>query len=189
MSADQFSADKFEGFCDYIIEKNLMSPETARARKVSALKILAVLDAAERQDLRALDRDLAFHRFQNRSGSTYTPSSLGVYRSRFNSALDDFLRYVGNPSGFRPNSMKSQVTTKSDGPGPKKALKKNPPNPNTLELPDGAPLPLPPPTDSLMLPIPIRQGVVVKIFGIPHDLTAEEAKKIATIVTGYALGS
>ena len=191
MSADKYSATKFAEFCDYVGEKNLMAPETARARKVSALKILGVLDTAEQQDLRTLDRELVFHRFQNRSGNMYSPSSLSVYRSRFNAAVDDFLRFAENPSAFRPNSLKSTATLKNDAVPSKKPVKGNRPRPAqtapATSEPGGNTLGTIA-QESLTLPIPIRPGVVVKIFGLPYDLSEDEARKINAIIGGYAIG-
>lgn len=191
MSADKYSVTKFVEFCDYLGEKNLMAPETARARKVSALKILDVLDPAEQQDLRSLDRELVFHRFQNRAANMYSPSSLSVYRSRFNAAVDDFLRFAENPSAFRPNFLKSTVTTKNDAVPSKKLAKSNKKRavqaaPTSPEL-GGNPLGTVA-QESLTLPIPIRPGVVVKIFGLPYDLSDDEARKINAIIGGYAIG-
>ena len=188
MSADKYSAKRFEEFCSYVIEKNLMNRETASSRKVSSLKILGALDESDRQDLRTLDRELAFNRFQNKSGKAYTPSSLGVYRSRFNGALDDFISFQDNPSAFRPNTPRSNGKKKDDAAKPKKT-KKVSANVTTVAT---ASLQMAESTsgqENLTLPIPLRPGIVVKIFGLPSNLTVEEAKKIATIVSGYAMST
>jgi hypothetical protein len=42
-----------------------------------------------------------------------------------------------------------------------------------------------PPID--ILPIQIRPGLTVQIAGIPHDLTREEAEKIARVVMAMAM--
>jgi len=190
VSADKYSSQRFAEFCDYLIAKNLMSPETAKARKVSSLKILDVLDETEKLDLRSLNREVAFHRFQNRHGSTYTPSSLGVYRSRFNGALDDFFRYSENPSAFRPNLMRSLSSAKPEtGSSKKRTANASVPPPRTTEAAEDLETKLSTASESFTLPIPLRPGIVVKIFGLPHDLTQDEAKKISTIIGGYALST
>jgi hypothetical protein len=43
----------------------------------------------------------------------------------------------------------------------------------------------PPPID--ILPIQIREDLTVQIAGIPHDLTREEAEKIARVVLAMAM--
>jgi hypothetical protein len=45
-------------------------------------------------------------------------------------------------------------------------------------------MPRQPPID--ILPIQIREDVTVQIAGIPHDLTREEAQKIARVVLALA---
>lgn len=183
MSADKFSAAKLSEFWDYVIEKGLMNKETANSRKTASQKVLESLDEAERQDLRALDREHAFLRFQNISGKRYSPSSLTVYRSRFNASLDDFLSYVANPPGFKPNTAKSNGKAKSEGAKQNRKRsaateKENIPTPTAPDLATSS--------DNLTLPIPLRPGVVVKIFGLPSDLSEDEAKKISGVVSAYA---
>jgi transcriptional regulator with XRE-family HTH domain len=41
--------------------------------------------------------------------------------------------------------------------------------------------------DELTLPIPLRPGAVVKITGLPYNLTKSEAQKIANIVIAHAM--
>lgn len=38
-----------------------------------------------------------------------------------------------------------------------------------------------------IITIPIRPDVAVRIHGIPHDLTAEEANRIAAVVLAYGM--
>jgi hypothetical protein len=49
---------------------------------------------------------------------------------------------------------------------------------------EGTQMPRQPPID--ILPIQIREDVTVQIAGIPHDLTREEAQKIARVVLALA---
>lgn len=183
MSADKYSATKLSEFWDYVIEKGLMNKETATSRKTASQKVLESLDEAERQDLRALDREHAFLRFQNIAGKRYSPSSLTVYRSRFYASLDDFLSYVANPSGFKPNTAKSNGKAKSDG---IKQTKRRPTVTEKESAPTQPTLDLTTSSDNLTLPIPLRPGVAVKIFGLPSDLSVDEAKKICGVVSAYA---
>jgi hypothetical protein len=185
MSADRYSAAKLSEFWDYVIEKGLMNKETATSRKTASQKVLESLDEAERQDLRALDREQAFLRFQNIAGKRYSPSSLTVYRSRFYASLDDFLSYVANPSGFKPNTVKSNGKAKGEG------TKQTKRRPAAIEK-ESTPVHLPTfdltaSPDNLTLPIPLRPGVAVKIFGLPFDLSEAEAKKICGVVSAYAV--
>jgi len=40
--------------------------------------------------------------------------------------------------------------------------------------------------NTVTLPIPIRRDLIVKLIGVPHDLTPQEAKKIANVVSAMA---
>ena len=40
--------------------------------------------------------------------------------------------------------------------------------------------------DSITLPIPIRDGVMVQIFGLPQDFSPSEAAKISAVLSAYA---
>lgn len=183
MSADKFSAIKLGEFWDYVIEKGLMNKQTAISRKTASQKVLELLDESERQDLRALDREHAFVRFQNIAGKRYSPSSLTVYRSRFNASLDYFLSYAANPSGFKPNTPKSNGKVKGEG---TKQNSKRLASAEKESLSTQSTLDSSTSSDNLTLPIPLRPGVVVKIFGLPSDLSEDEAKKISGVVSAYA---
>jgi len=42
--------------------------------------------------------------------------------------------------------------------------------------------------DPMIIPVEIRHDYFVQIMGIPHDLTPEEARKIASVILAYAPG-
>lgn len=185
-----YSADDLENYLAWIGSKNLMNKDTLSARKVASTKVLAVLDAAERQDLRQLDRNQVFTRFQNASNNAYNPSSLNVYRSRFNSALDDFLTHHADRSSYKaagPRVKNGDSTVKP----PKIATISQRPKVATVavggSLAGGSVQASAATSEGLTLPIPLRPGVVVKIFGLPQDLTVAEAKKVCAVVTAYAV--
>lgn len=39
--------------------------------------------------------------------------------------------------------------------------------------------------EDTIFPIPIRNGVTVRIQGLPHDLTSVEANKLAAVIMAY----
>lgn len=43
------------------------------------------------------------------------------------------------------------------------------------------------PLTDQILPITIREGVIVRFFGIPHDLTPAEAAKLGRVVKAFAV--
>lgn len=98
----QYSEDELIKFLDYVSKKGIMNESTVVARKIAVQKVLSVLEPSEKTDLRQLNRDQLFTRFLNKYGKDFTPGSLTTYRQRFSSALDDFIKYVNDPAGFKP---------------------------------------------------------------------------------------
>lgn len=181
--AGKYSEEALMQFMDWVIEKGLLNKQTASSRKTAAQKVLGVLDAAEQEDLREIDPEDAFTRFQNINRSKYTPDSLKVYRSRFTAALDAFLAHADDPSSFKPMSARKQQGTAIATKSVKKSGKKKPSQTSFPGPPQAAPEV---PNDGhLTLPIPLRPGLLLKIFGIPADLNEDEAKKICAVVSAY----
>ncbi|HSH30234.1 MAG TPA: hypothetical protein VK971_10035 [Thiohalobacter sp.] len=190
MTTNDYSLENFNKFLDYVLDKGLMKPETAKGRKRAANTILGILEPEETQDLRSIDLDHVAHRFANLQGGSFKPASLKVYQTRTRSALTDFFQYVENPIGFKPSV--AQRTRKSSGDGkksdkkqqgkPKNVTPQQPAPPNPNELHDKTDT-----HDKLVFPIPIRPGLIVKVSNIPADLTQTEAEKIAAVVTALAV--
>lgn len=194
MTTHDYSLAGLNRFLDYALTKGLMKKETASGRKRAANQILGVLDEHELADLRTVDLDATAKRFANLQGAKFKPSSLQVYVSRTNSAIQDFIAYVDDPINF-----KSSVNTRdsSNGGSAKKAKqsqqntsskKETPPREEVRHAggeergPHGHP-------ETLVFPIPVRPGLVVKISNIPSDLTEAEASKIAAVVKALAVSS
>lgn len=186
-----YSLDALNKFLDYILDKGLLKPETAKSRKVAVNKILVKLSPEEQGDLRQVNLDDQANRFANLNGADYLPTSMQVYKSRVKSALSDFFLYVDNPMTFRPSAA-SRAVSKPSGGGPKRAASNTSgaavaPSPGGLNEDQRPPAATPLSAhDHLVFPIPIRPGLVVKLTNIPSDLTAGEAEKIAQVVKALA---
>jgi site-specific recombinase XerC len=187
MTASLYSANKLNEFFDYVISKGLMNKETANSRKIASSKILDILEDDEKSDLRQLDRDQAFQRFVNLRGRDYNPQSLSVYKSRFSAALDDFIAWVSDPVSFKPSTQTraSKNVKKLESRERRQTVSLEEVE-KRLEQPPQTGNQEPPSSEHLSLPIPLRRGVVVKIQGLPNDLTPDEAKKISAIISAYA---
>ena len=124
-------------------------------------------------------------RFTHLEGSSYTPDSLSTYKSRVKSALEDFANYIANPMAFRPG-----VSTKKVKARPLKLRPKNDVDSGNRATPSEVAGPSVVSVSSFsaanILPIPLRADLVVRIEGIPYDLTPAEAKKIANVVLAMA---
>ncbi len=166
-------------FVDYLGQKGLIPPNTASARKASANKVLAILDENEATDVTLLDQDSLFTRFGHLHKSDYSPDSLQSYVSRTRTALDDFKRFCDEPLNFRP---KASGVTKLKVANGKPKLSTAPASLDEHRSSE------PVSTHAVqVLPISIRADLVVKIAGLPHDLTASEAQRIANIVLAHAM--
>ena len=169
-------------FLEYLGAKGLMPRNTVGGRRAAVSKMLGVLDPEETGDVTALNLDQVMTRFVNLEGKNYTPDSLTVYRSRVNASINDFVAYLDNPAAFKPGG--SSKKPKSEGgkkPSPPKAhvqTKVQDPVPrfDTTHV-----------SPTNVFPIPIRPDVVVRIHGMPFDLTTAEAEKIAAIVRAMAM--
>lgn len=170
------------GFLDWMSSKGLMQRNTVAGRKAACSKVLGVLDPEEQDDITQVDIDDAMTRFHNLEGKNYVPASLAVYRSRVVAAIEDFKRHLADPTSFKPGLVRRRQ--------PGNAAKK--PTESTAEsLPGGAPATLDSAGSSAhspvnVFPIAIRPDVVVRIQGLPFDLTESEARKIANVVLALA---
>ena len=173
-----YSADEFFRFMDYLRDKHLMKPATVRSRRVSAKKMLDVLEEDEKQDLRKINVDELHERFIIKHGMDFTPSSRQVYKSRFKSAVSDFLRFVEDPS-FKPSVVKRDtggpLPIRKKGRGKEKSVATNPAESNSSA-----------PPGTIVFPVPLRPELVVELRGIPSDMTEQEADKIAAVVKALA---
>jgi hypothetical protein len=170
------------GFLDWLATKGLMQRNTVAGRKAACSKVLGVLDPEEQADVTQVDVDEAMDRFANLEGRNYVPASLGVYRSRVVAALSDFGRYLANPASFKPGLVQRRPTSGATKKHQHTKATESPARlPTHVEMPTGS-------THSPVnvFPIPIRPDVVVRIQGLPFDLTDAEARRIANVILALA---
>ena len=180
--AHQRSREELLKFLNYVGAKGLLSPSTVESRKASVNKVLGILGDDEASDVASIDLDEVMRRFANLHGQGYTADSLRTYKSRTKSSIEDFVRYVENPMGFKVG-------------GPKRERRAKQPNPNTNKPSETEPTPISaaeprsplPFASSAIVPIAIRTDVIVHVQGLPFDLTPREAKKIANVILAMAM--
>jgi hypothetical protein len=102
-------------FLDYVGDKGLMHPVTAKAYKFTSREILGTVEGEtwESVDLRTLDVDDVLARFATKAGMRYTPKSLQSYKSRFRKALALYIEYLEDPGGWRPARPQARPSTTS----------------------------------------------------------------------------
>src|SRR5580658_4397666 len=84
--------------------KGLMKANTASALRAACSQVISVLDDWQTIDVRTLDVDDTFKRFQNKRAKDFTPESLEQYKRRFGRAVKLFLEYADNPSAWKLTS-------------------------------------------------------------------------------------
>jgi hypothetical protein len=169
------------GFLDWLGTKGLMARNTAFGRKAACSNVLGVLDPEEQVDVTQADLDLAMKRFANLHGKRYTPKSLQVYEGRVRRSIADFARYLSDPSGFKVNG--GVTKTKSAATSKPRANQSS----SEPDAPDAPTISSAVGTTANVYPIPIRADLVVRIHGLPFDLTRAEAERIANIVKAMAM--
>ena len=173
-----YSREGLMNFHTYLANKGLMNSNTVAARKAAANKMLAVLDEVEAKDLRAVDLDAVASRFFNLNKNEFTPDSLTTYKSRLKSAVDDFIKHTDNPASFKPQASKTRNLSVAK---PDTANKNGTENTNQKGNNSNSQ------QYDNSFPIPIRDGIQVKLVGIPADLTRREAQKISNVVMALSL--
>ena len=171
-------------FLDWPAEKGLMAKNTVGGRKAAVSQVLGVLDPEEQGDVTAIDLDGVMTRFINLHSKKYNTSSLNVYKSRTNAAIKDFERWLADPLAFKPQSNK---TEKSGLKAPKKKAGGEFGPLGTIATAT-ATQPIQQ-ASANVFPIQIREGLVVRIHGLPFDLTQAEAERIANVVKAMAMGT
>ncbi|MGH8690038.1 MAG: hypothetical protein ACREUS_03310 [Burkholderiales bacterium] len=160
-------------FYSYLSEKGLMNERTAYARSQAAQQVLSVLDEDEKQSLAKLDRDIVFRRFVNKNGQRFTPDSLQTYKQRFNSALDEFLRYAKDPSAYTPPASGTRERARTSAAAPAPTASRGTSGKHVAPVvPHGL----------LAYPLPLPSGTVAQLL-LPPTITQADADRINALVS------
>ena len=180
MHDKDFSEAGLYDFLDSAAKRGLLKPNTANSRKAAASKVLAVLEPDEKADLRRIDIEEVFHRFQNKQGHEYKTESLQVYLSRVKTAVSDFVRWRENPAAFKSASpARAQVrAVRAKESAPAQSVDSS--AQSTNHQTNGH-------STGITIPVPLRDGLTVLISNIPADLNRSEAERISAIVRAYSV--
>lgn len=172
-------------FLDHAAQTGMLPKNTAQSRKTASQKLLNVLRGDEVADLRKLDFDDVCARFVNLHKTDYAAASLRVYQSRARSAIKDFVEWVDDPSKFKPSSKR---IAKRNGDSRQPARRKDAGADNAVARRNTvAATSNPGPRDkTFAVPVPLRDGCLVEVVGLPINLRQDEAEKICGVVMAYA---
>jgi len=172
------SLDDLLEFLDWMSSKGFMAKNTAFGRKAACSAVLGILDPEEREDVTQVDMDQVMARFTTLQGKKYAPRSLRVYRGRTQNSILDFIRYKADPENF-----KAQATASKSSEPSKSKKRRDPVDTSSPSPVSASSAPMHSPN---VYPIPIRADLVVRIHGLPFDLTKAEAERIANVVKAMA---
>ena len=180
----QFSREELLKFLDYLGDKGLMKRSTAISRKAAVNTLLSILEPDEAVDVRNINLDSLMNRFANLRQGQFKPESLSVYKSRLGSSIEEFVRWRANPTTFKLQMGTKERATKTQNNDTSKGDRQNDRQHKTPSQ-NGQKGDLKTPEDevqTITFPVPIRPGVIVRVTGIPSDLTPEEAEKIGNVI-------
>lgn len=182
-----YSAEALEQFLEYLADKGKVPRATIVSRKAACNKMLGILSADERRDLRELDLEELAVRFQNLEGMNYTGDSLKTYKSRVSVAIDDFIRFKENPSTFRVKQSAQKRSSPRSGDAAQGSMRQassvDTMAPNQAIAPQ---VPHHRNTHGMAIPVPIRADLIVTLSNVPFDLSSSEAQKIANVILALA---
>lgn len=168
-------------FVDFQISKGLVNVNTGNARKAACNKILEAF--GDDDDLTNVDVRSEVLKFNNRHPGQLSPESLGTYEKRVTSTLDEFKKYLTNPTGYKG------VIGRQTGTNGKKAKSSDATEITVIDMPQAAPKQMPTSavTDtSLMMPFPLRPTFLAQLI-IPRDLTKDEATRLCAFIQALAV--
>lgn len=173
MANQNYSKDGLMRFLKESALSGIMNPGVARSRKTAAEKLLDHLTADERINLRQLDVDELCSRIHKIEDSSIREEAMNLYNARLKSALDDYFNYLKCPETF--------TSTGSNMAPVKQVQKRDNEEQRALEsiaLHHAG-------TQDDIIPIPLREGLIVYLQGLPLNLTQVEANKIVNVVKAY----
>ena len=180
------SLDALLGFLDWNADKGLMAKNTVNGRKAAVSGVLGILDPEEKGDVTVIDLNSVMSRFITLQGKKYNTSSLNVYKSRTNASINDFRKWLDDPLSFKPMANRaekrpSNTSTRSQRSSGPSAISESPHNSGAAPTIHQA--------SANVFPIQIRENLIVRVHGLPFDLTGSEAERIANVVKAMAMTS
>lgn len=160
---------QFVDFWSWAAQKGLMNENTAYSFSSPVRQIISVNEDWETLDVSKLDVDNLLSRFQNIKGKNFKPDSLNAYFRRFKQALEMFLEYVENPTGWKYKGQNSQNRKPKNS-----KTGKDSQNENNFEMPisqaEGS-------IQMVDYPFPLREGCIVRLK-LPTDLKLSEVERL-----------
>lgn len=194
--SDQVPAADYTGaglvaFLDAAISKGWLNVSTAKALRTAATKVLEIEAGWEDIDLRSVEIDSMFQRFQNLRRNEYGDASLRVYRTRFGQAVKMYVARLDGDANWQAygpatkangsSRSNGEASAKSKARAPKKAAQPTVPAEQAHHD-----TPVKAEAASLMrYPFPLRDDLDA-VLSLPRDLTKSEAQRLAAFLNSLA---
>jgi hypothetical protein len=154
-------------------EKGLMNKNTAGTLRAACSQILSSVDDNwETLDIRELNPEDAFRRFQNKRGKDFRPNSLHDYARRFKQAHSSYLKYLEDPASWRFESFE-RAPRNEGARHPRPRAKTEVAN---FDID----------ANLVRYPFPVREGQTA-LLCLPPDLKTVEAKRLTTFIMTLAI--
>lgn len=185
------SKSAMSSFLEMMTTKGWVNLNTGNAYKSAVNKILN--DVPSETDVREIDVRSEVLRYNNLNPGELTPESLRKYEQRVGTAIQQFLAWKENPTGYRAPS-RAQV---GNGKTPEVRKRERPTvaavsKETSTDQAKAAPPPDMPKTvqgvvteSSLAMPFPLRSNFLAQVV-IPRDLTKEEAARLCAFIQALA---
>lgn len=161
-------------FIEFVVDKGLVHPATAQGWRVSTSKVLEALSGEEAEDVRRIDVETTFRAFLNRNPGRLSPASVGEYRRRVGRAIEEFVRWVGDPGAYSvrpPARARVESRPRVEPAAAERSARTRPP--------EGAPT-------GIALHYPLRPDLLAQVV-VPRDLTVEEARRMGAFLVTLAV--
>lgn len=169
-------------FCDYLVDKGYGAAAAISPWKSAVKPIFHTVEEGDYLgvDVRALDLDEYFARFEIKARGNYKQESIAAYRSRFTKAISAYRAFLndGTLPSFRAPKRREGGSTGRSGGNARQAIAAAPVN-------DASAIAAPPitvqPASLIDYPFPLRSGQVAQLR-LPMKLDREDAERIAAFV-------
>ena len=176
----QTKADLLE-FLDHAGNRGLMTKTNAQSLKSACTAVFSILDDNDddSKDVFTMDLDALFHRYENIKGMGVSPSTLRAYRRRVTQAISDYQRYKANPSQWKPAG--GQRSTRGGTHSSNGRTNNHGAADQNVQL--DAPDPEAKSADEITHQFPLRRDVIVRVSGIPFDVTRSEMARMTAYLS------
>ena len=179
--ATDFSSTGFLAFLREAAVSVLLHPAVARSRRKAAESLFDYLSDDEKADLRDLDIGALARRVHDARDGVLRSEVIDLYAERLRDALDDYLRIS---SGGGAHS-KGVSTARPAEAGTRASGARRPVRQREDDALESIRLSFDRHRADVM-PIPLGEGRVVYLHGLPADLSLAEARRIARVLEALA---